>query len=302
MSRKLRVSLCACHTGWGGSTSFKPGSSQAKQAMEIARIAKRESADLAVFPEMFSLAGVENPFECAEGLDGEVFGTVAECAKQLKMFIAVNHPTLIDGRRRNSTVLFDRTGELAIIYHKSYPTIGEIEQGCSPGDGAVVIDTEIGRLGFATCFDLNFSELRLAYGDLHPDAILFCSAFRGGLQTRWWAYETRAHIISAVLGPGSRIVNPVGRVLKQIDCINNLITHTLELDCAVLHYDHNWKLCERLRAKYSPMIDVDSTEAEGVFLLSATGDITVDEIIADIGLERVDEYFARARKRVGRTR
>jgi len=42
--------------------------------------------------------------------------------------------------RYNSAVLIDRRGKLAGIYDKVYPTIGEMESGVLPGQGAKVPD------------------------------------------------------------------------------------------------------------------------------------------------------------------
>jgi predicted amidohydrolase len=227
-------------------------------------------------------------------LDGPTFSLVAETASRLGIFIAVNHPTLIDDKRRNTTVLFDRSGAVAGLYHKSYPTIGELEHGCTPGDGPVVLDTELGRIGFAICYDLNFPELRLAYAELCPDLILFSSMFRGGLQTRWWAYETRSYFVSSVVDPSSRIINPVGRIVREITGYTQMMTTTVELDFGVFHLDYNAAKLEQLRRKYGRELEIDFMEAEGVMLISAIGDTPLASIVADLELESLADYLARA--------
>ena len=157
------------------------------------------------------------------------------------------------------------------------------------------MDTPIGRIGFATCYDLNFSELRLAYRDLQPDLILFPSVFRGGLQTQWWGYETRSYLVSSIVDPGSRIISPVGRIIKEIDGINSIMTHTFQLDYQVFHYDYNNLLLEILHQRYGNLIEIDSREPEGVFLLTARGDVSIKQIAQDCGLEEIESYFKRAR-------
>ena len=56
-------------------------------------------------------------------------------------------------------MLLDRQGKLVGYYDKTFPTIGEIEEGILPGHGAVVFDTDFGRVGAMICFDFNFPEV-----------------------------------------------------------------------------------------------------------------------------------------------
>ncbi len=294
MSRQLRLSICAYNPLRNAQATPDFGSARVAQAMEMVKIAKSQGSQLAVLPEISAVAGASGTMQYAEPLDGSCFSKVAETAKKLQMHIAFNHPSLENGKRYNTTALFNPKGQIEGVYHKTNPTIWEIEEKCTPGQGPIVLETKIGRIGFATCYDLNFAKLRAAYRDLNPDFILFPSYFRGGLQCRWWAFETRSYLISSVIDPGSVIVNPVGRVLKKNDCINSIMTQTLELDYKVLHYDYNNLKLDELRKQYGNVIDIDSAEAEGVFLLSSTGDITTDQIIKEMGIEEIGCYFKRA--------
>jgi len=98
-----------------------------------------------------------------------------------------------------------------------------------------------------------------------------------------------------VIDPCSRIVNPIGRVLRETDGRDKVMTHTIELDCEVIHYDYNNKLLAELRRRYGDRIDLEFHQPEGVFLLGATGDVTVNEIIDELGLERAEDYLRRSR-------
>ena len=65
-----------------------------------------------------------------------------------------------DGTWRNSTQLIDRNGEIAGIYNKNYPTVGETaEWGILAGKEAPVFRTDFCRVGMAIWFDLNVHEL-----------------------------------------------------------------------------------------------------------------------------------------------
>ena len=264
--------------------------------MAHARQAKLEGAQLAVFPECFLCANQEKRTRFAEPLDGPIFTRLGECAAELDMHLAVNHGTIIDDKKRNTTLIFNPQGKIEGMYHKMYPTIDEVAEGCTPGDGPVVIDTAIGRIGVVICFDLNFIELQQAYRKLAPDLILFNSYYRGGLQVKSWAFETRSYMVTSIIDPGSVIVDPLGRQVQHIDWFEKHISHTIELDYDVFHFDLNHSRLLALREKYGKCVTLQPAEHEAVFLLTATGDVPLKQIVDDIGLEPIESYLAQARK------
>ena len=74
-----------------------------------------------------------------------------------------------DGRFANCTYALDRDGDVVAVYDKVYPTPDEIEWKelpIVPGEGPVAVETDFGRLSFATCFDLNFRDLLMATAKL----------------------------------------------------------------------------------------------------------------------------------------
>ena len=238
--------------------------------------------------------------ERAEPLDGPVITALAQEARRLNLGIVAGHVTREDGRVYNSAVLLDRRGNLAAVYHKTYPTISELERGVWPGDGAVVADTEFGRLGFAICYDLNFAELRLQYRDLRPDLLLFPSFYRGGLAARWWAYETHSYLVSSCVDPQSVIVNPLGRVIAETGMWSRTVTRTLNLDFAVLHYDYVNKTLAAARERYGGELEFEWAEPEGVMLVTGRGERPVRDLLAELGWEEFEDYLARARDTRGR--
>lgn len=293
--RNLRISLC------GGGACKKDGPPTVErnlaQASGMLRQAAAEGADLAVLPEIFALLGTDRDMESPEPLDGKVPAALSKLARELSMGIAAGHLTKEHGKVYNSLLLFDRKGALAAVYHKAYPTVYELERGITPGDGALAVDTEFGRIGFAICYDLNFPELRLKYRDLNPDLILFSSMFRGGLQAQWWAFETRSHFASACVDPRSIIANPVGRIVAATDVISRSVTATINLDCEVLHLDYCNKRLDEARARHGKHFSFEWAEAEGVMLVSSLGAMTVPELIREYGWETAEEYLRGSRRK-----
>jgi hypothetical protein len=98
-------------------------------------------------------------------------------------------------------------------------------------------------------------------------------------------------MICCTVNPGSRIVNPVGRVLKFMDMFTRQLTHTLELDYEVLHLDRNMNHLDEMRQKYGKEIDVDWVEAEGMMMLSSTGPTPLNQIMKDLDFRSARTYF-----------
>jgi predicted amidohydrolase len=57
---------------------------------------------------------------------------------------------------RNSCVLLGRDGNIAGIYDKNFPTIGEMEEGIKASDQAPVFQCDFGRVAIAICFEPEF--------------------------------------------------------------------------------------------------------------------------------------------------
>lgn len=297
MARNLRISISAygrCKTPGCACQPFDL-ERNVREASHAIELAAAENSDLIVLPEVFALQDCADWPAHAEPLDGYVFSELTKTARTYNIGIAFGHGVLIDGKSYNSLAVLDRKGEVVALYHKAYPTIWELENGIIPGPGAVVSETEFGRLGFAICYDLNFSELRLAYRDQNPDLILFSSMFRGGLQTQMWAYETRSYFVSSVIDPRSVIANPLGRIIAETDAWSRSVTRTINLDCAVVHLDYTNRNLQQARLKYGAGFDFEWAEAEGVALITAREQKSVRDLMQEYSWQTVEEYFVRAR-------
>ena len=295
--QQIRVSVCAYNKGRVGHirNDSEPDLKRVKEALQMAHLAKSEGADLAVFPEICFLLSCESVWAHAEPLDGPTFQLVSKAARELEMFIAVNHPTLLEDGKHNTTVLFNRQGQVEGCYHKAYPTRGELAEQIVPGKGAVVLETEIGRLGFATCFDLNFPELRESYRQLQPDMILFCSIFPGRQLALPWALETGAYFVGSIVDPGSQIIDPLGRMFNEISGLTFQMTQTIGLDYGVYHLDHNNLKINAIREQFGDQVQMSFSDPEGIWMMTAVGKVPLCEIEKKLGLVRLFDYFTEAR-------
>jgi hypothetical protein len=194
--------------------------------------------------------------------------------------------------------LLDRQGRVAGIYDKNHPTIGEIQSGIVPGREAALIETDFGRVALAICFDLNFDELRLHYARARPDLIVFSSMYHGGLMQAYWAYSCRSHFVGAIAGRAtpSQIRNPLGQVVASNTNYFDHAVATINLDCALVHLDENWQRLRAMKTRYGSAVSVtDPGQLGSVLIASTHRQHSIDDIIGEFEIERLDNYFTRSR-------
>ncbi len=139
-----------------------------QKGMDACREAKRQGADIALFPEMWSNGYriYDRPVvqwqREAIGIDSEFVTAYGNLAKELNMAIGVTLLEAVDGAVRNSLVLFDRFGEQKFVYAKVHTCDFDVERYLAQGDDfyVTVLDTAQGeiRVGAMICYDREFPE------------------------------------------------------------------------------------------------------------------------------------------------
>ncbi len=294
MARYVTVSSISFR-GVSGSGEKKLKRARGSMCARIDDAATQEP-DIIVLPETFTGMG-GGWLESAEPPDGPTATAVAKKAREHGAYITCPILEKHDGKIQNVILFFDRKGELAARYAKCFPTIGEMEDGVVPGEEAVVANTDLGKIGFLICFDLNFEELAEQYREKGAEFVLFSSMFRGGFLLRTWAMRNRCYLVSSTPRENSAIVSPLGRILVESSDYERTITRTINLDCAVLHLDYNHSKFKDIRKKYGAEVEIEVASPEAIFLMTSNHpDRSVDEIIEEFELERLDKYFDRARR------
>lgn len=201
-----------------------------------------------------------------------------------------------DGTWRNSTRLIDRKGEVTGTYNKNHLVIEETtEGGILCGKEAPIFETDFGRVACAICFDLNFEELRLKYVAAKPDLLLFSSMYHGGAVRTFWAYTCRTHLVGAIAGLQSYIISPVGDEIATTTNYFDFFTKTLNLDCKLIHLDHNWEKITQLKKKYGPgVIITDPGYLGAVLVTNEMEGVEVQDLLNEFGIEDLDSYFDRS--------
>jgi predicted amidohydrolase len=253
----MRVAICQTNSGEDVPANVEQVESLLAQAAE-------SGADLAALPEVWPCQGSAPQMRAAaEPVPGPRTDRLAEIAREHRMWIHGGSVLELDGEPGeakvfNTSVLFDREGELIARYRKIHLFDAD-PPGAVPsresflfaaGDEVVVADTEFGRLGMSICYDLRFPELYRSLIVQGATMVFVPAAFREETGRAHWDVLLRARAVedqcfvvaaaqSGTWGPPGRerhnhgnslAVDPWGRVLARAADGVGLTCVDLDLD------------------------------------------------------------------------
>lgn len=129
-----------------------------KAAAALRRVAD-QGAQLAVLPEMWSTGYDYRNFTALAEETPRVLEFTCNLCRELQMVTVGSLPELEDGKIYNTAYVIDR-GEIVATYRKLHLFSRMYEDRyLGAGNHALVVDTSVGRLGVAICYDLRFTEL-----------------------------------------------------------------------------------------------------------------------------------------------
>jgi predicted amidohydrolase len=188
-----------------------------KRGTSLCQEAARRGADLALFPEMWSVGytivdddrSVRSDFALwrarAVTVESEFVLSFRRLACKLNMAIGLTILEDLRGAVRNSLVLISRAGEVVYVYAKVHLCEFGSEAGLTAGNDFYVAELQGGegsvRVGAMICYDREFPEsarvlaLQGAEIILVPNACYFDEARNAQLRTR--AFENMAGVVMA---------------------------------------------------------------------------------------------------------
>ena len=153
----------------------------------LIRKVKDSGADLVCLPEMFNCPYENACFPVyAEPAGGETWQFLSHIAKELGIYLAGGSvPERAGDAIYNTCYLFSPQGEELARHRKVHLFDIDVPGGqrfmesdtLTAGDQITVVDTPLGKLGIAICFDIRFSELFRVMGDKGAQLILIPAAF-----------------------------------------------------------------------------------------------------------------------------
>jgi deaminated glutathione amidase len=234
----VRVALCQTNCG-------EDVAANEEQVFGLLEEAAAGGADLAALPEVWPRQGSARQIrEAAELVPGHRTELLAEVAARHRMWVHGGSVLERDGERIfNTSVVFDRSGELIATYRKIHlfdaDPPGAVPSREStvftPGDQVVTAETEFGRVGLSICYDVRFPELYRALAVQGATIMFVPAAFRYETGIYHWepllrarAIEDQAFVVAAAQsgtwGPPGRerrnfghslVADPWGRVLVE---------------------------------------------------------------------------------------
>ena len=258
--------------------------------------------DLICLPETFAYIGVtiDKVLPEVESIPGPITNRLAEAARKHGCWIAAGTFAKVDGVDRNSCFFLDTDGEVRGIYHKMFPTLGEIDAGIVPGHEATVIDSPWGRIGAAICFDINFHEVMDGLGRNGAQLVLFPSYYHAGMLNSASCFANTYYLASAVVmnaetGIGGWLVDPIGQVRASASGEAPIVCAEINLDFVVAHENYNEQQIEELKKRED--VDIVTTQRESLAIISAKRESqTAMDIVREMGIELRTDYFNRARQ------
>lgn len=213
-------------------------------------------ARLIALPEYFPLIGATDEARLAARESpgaGPLQEFLADMARRHSVWLVGGSIPLAGrdpGKLLNSCLVFDDQGRQAARYDKihlfgftkgaeHYDEAATIE----PGENVVALDTPVGRIGLAICYDLRFPELFRALGRV--DLIVLPAAFTDTTGRAHWemllrarAVENQCYVLAAAQGgqhPTGRmthgntmIIDPWGDIVARMDKGEGVITAELD--------------------------------------------------------------------------
>ncbi len=295
------------------SISFKSNLS-ADTVVPLSRIADRvdreaaQGADIIVLPEHFQGCNERSQ----ETLDGPTITAMARLASKHRTYIVCPIDRKDGDMRFNSAVLLDRRGQVVCVYDKVYPVFQDECQrkpSIHPGGIAQVYRTDFGRVGFATCFDVNWTSLWRKLSYLGAELVVFPSAYSAGRSLQAHAIEYNYYVMSSTRIPDCRVYDIDGELLvhnqENAGQGVNVTRIGLDLDRCIFHQDLNLpdKLNRLLQAHGNDVEREKWLPMEGWFVLRAKHPgASARELAEQYGLETLRHYLNRSQCEIDRCR
>ena len=209
--------------------------------------------DLIILPEVFNSGVGQGQLQAlAEFIpDGVTTGLMSNLASKNNVNIVAGSyiEKCPDGKFRNTSVVFNRSGSIAGKYQKihmfSYYGSREGEL-ITPGNSCMVVETDIGKIGLSICYDLRFPELYRALAYAGAEIIVCPAAWPYPRLEHWLtlnkarAIENQVYFISVnqagkagdnrVNLGHSMIINPWGDVVASAGGDEGVMMAEIDLD------------------------------------------------------------------------
>jgi predicted amidohydrolase len=276
-----------------------------KPLEEIARVVDSEGAkgaDLIALPETWRGQG-----DGWETLEGPTVTAMAALAKRHHTYIVCPIDRRDGERRLNSAVLIDREGKIVCVYDKVYPYWAEfdVKPPVSPGSEVRVYQADFGRIGMATCFDVNFPEVWQRLADQGAELVIWPSAYSAGTSLQAHALNHHYYIVTSTWTCDCIVYDITGEeMLYQKSEGLNVTRVTLDLDRCIFHQNFNIEKRDTLLKDHPDDVEQEKwLDREQWFVLGAKRPgVSARALARQYGMEQLRDYLDRSRRDIDKMR
>ncbi len=284
------------------SIGVKAGTEE-EAALRLLEAEAKRGADLILLPEIWTSQekGIPRPPE------DPIIERVRAIARE-------NHVNVIypldrrDGPKRRNTALFiDRSGSIKASYDKIYPYWSELTlaRPVDPGDQVVVVDSDVGRVGLAICFDVNFPTVWERLSELDAQIVAWISAYSAGSSLQAHALNHNYYVVTATQYPDCSLFDITGEELLHEEGVETNVTRmTIDLDRCVFHENFNMEKRDRLLAEHPDEVEMEKwLRREQWFVLrSRRARSSARELARQYEMEGLSHYKRRSRLQIDEIR
>ena len=211
-----------------------------------------KTADIIILPELWSMGWDCPNFEkYAEDINNsKVVKFLKKIAIEYKSNVIGGSSILRknDEKIRNTCIITDRQGEIITTYDKFhlFSLRGQSEGSyLEEGDSPVIADTDIGKIGISTCYDIRFPEMFRLYAFNNTDIMVNMAAWpldfaeEYKILSRARAIENQTYFINASLtgkindnflfAGNSMIIDFHGKIIDSLEREEKVLTSFIDL-------------------------------------------------------------------------
>ncbi|MCA9440714.1 MAG: carbon-nitrogen hydrolase family protein, partial [Candidatus Omnitrophica bacterium] len=223
---RVRVAAVQMTGTWNWHAGGPPAVDPADKVVEYIDQAGEDGAELIVFPELLlGYFKVPNP----------TTDKISEAAKRNQIYVIAGCFEIVDeeGTYHNSTLIFDREGEIIGRHFKVHQAVGnppyfwppkpyDAEWKMKPGDRFEAFDLDFGRVGIVTCYDGYFPESFRSSALNGSEIICWVNARGGSIEdfiVKSAMYQNQVCLIATnkAVGSGTMIGQWPTKILESID-------------------------------------------------------------------------------------
>ncbi|WP_138752207.1 carbon-nitrogen hydrolase family protein [Paenibacillus sinopodophylli] len=209
-------------------------SANVQELLDTLELAGLEQPDLVCLSEtLYDRSSGYSVQEVAQALNGELVQAICRKAKEIRSYVVFNFYEKDNCNYYNTSVLINRSGEVAGMYRKVHIPLFEAQDGVTPGSDYPVFETDFGTVGLLICWDQSFVESARCLRLKGAEIVCISTAGESKIQQIARAVDNGMYVVVAGIngdivdgGSGkwiadprskpSRIINPNGVVLGEI--------------------------------------------------------------------------------------